>query len=512
MGKNISNFYYVETETKIGEFVYDNINVLNKRNICNEEFIKMLNSGNICEHDRESYDDKYDTEVIAGEEKQDENLRLYIPVTIKVYNKQESNSNVYKSTQNIYKIPIIRNRIMLTDNKYEMSDVYPNNYNTMLEPANELNTRKLTTTRSMFYNCSKMKKLNTSNFNTSNVTDMSNMFCNCQSLTTLDVSNFNTSNVTNMYYMFHNCQSLTTLDVSKWDTSKVTDMSFMFNNCNSLTTLDVSKWNTSNVTNMRRMFVNCYNLTTLDVSNFNTSKVANMGFMFKDCNSLTSLNLNNFKVNAYKDISGIIAGCTSLTPSTLKMDSFKNIKFCETNGLCCGFKSQAMVDYIFSIIDTSNSSSFKGMFESLDIKDFVVPNINFDVKEINTLGMFAGSKMENLDLSKWDTSNVVNMEGMFYNCDSLTTLNISNWDTSNVTDMGKWGWICNDYLGENGGMFENCTNLTTITGIIDMSSCVEYDNMFRNCNKLTGVKLKNVPKNFNASKAGLKEGQYTIVS
>ena len=189
----------------MGEFVYDNINVLNKRNICNEEFIKMLNSGNICEHDRESYDDKYDTEVIAGEEKQDENLRLYIPVTIKVYNKQESNSNVYKSTQNIYKIPIIRNRIMLTDNNYKMSDVYPNNYNTMLEPANELNTRKLTTTRSMFYNCSKMKKLNTSNFNTSNVTNMSDMFTNCRSLTTLDVSKFDTSNVTDMSGMFSFC-------------------------------------------------------------------------------------------------------------------------------------------------------------------------------------------------------------------------------------------------------------------------------------------------------------------
>jgi surface protein len=357
-----------------------------------------------------------------------------------------------------------------------------------------------------------MKKLNTSNFNTSNVTDMNGMFSYCNKLTSLDVSNFNTSKVTDMERMFGGCNSLTILDVSKWDTSNVTDMRCMFGGCNSLTILDVSKWDTSNVTDMRYMFQNCNKLTTLDVSNFNTSKVANMGFMFKNCNSLTSLNLNNFKVNAYKDISGIIAGCTSLTPSTLKMDNFKNIKFCETNGLCCGFKSQAMVDYIFSIIDTSNSSSFKGMFERLDIKDFVVPNINFDAKEINTLGMFAGSKMENLDLSKWDTSNVVNMEGMFYNCDSLTTLNISNWDTSNVTDMGKWGLLRNDYLGENAGMFENCTNLTTITGIIDMSSCVEYDNMFRNCNKLTGVKLKNVPKNFNASTAGLKEGQYTIVS
>ena len=452
MGKNISNFYYVETETNTGELVYDNINILNKRNICNEEFIKMLNSGNICEHDRESYDDKYDTEVIAGEEKQDENLRSYIPVTIKVYNKQEYGSNVYKSTQNIYKIPIIRNRIMLTDNKYKMSDVYPNNYNTMLEPANELNTRKLTTTRSMFYNCSKMKKLNTSNFNTSNVVNMSEMFSDCP--------------------------SLTTLDVSKWDTSNVT----------------------------------------------------NMGYMFYRCRALTSLNLNNFKVNENTNISGIISGCTSLTPSTLKMDSFKNIKFKNAGALCEELKSQEMIDYILGIIDLSENKNFNYMFRScqslttLDISKWNTSNAtemsemfrdcqsltSLDVSNFNTSnvtdmsGMFSFcSSLTTLDVSKWNTSKVRYFcsyftQGMFRGCSSLTSLDISNWDTSNAINMDL--------------MFEGCTNLTTITGIIDMKSCTNYNGMFRKCNKLTGVKLKNVPKDFNASKAGLKEGQYTIVS
>jgi len=63
-----------------------------------------------------------------------------------------------------------------------------------------------------------------------------------------------------------------------------------------------------------------------------------------------------------------------------------------------------------------------------------------------------------------------------------------------------------------GGMFQNCSSLTTITGIIDMKSCTNYNNMFYNCNKLTVIKLKNVPSGFDASNAGLKAGQYTIVS
>jgi surface protein len=304
----------------------------------------------------------------------------------------------------------------------------------------------------------------------------------------------------------------------------------MFSDCRSLTSLGgVFNFNTSNVTNMSYMFCYCSSLTTLDVSNFNTSNVTDMRDMFYRCYALTSLNLNNFKVNANTDISGIIAGCTSLTPSTLKMDSFKNIKFKKASSLCEGFKSQEMVDYICSIIDLSENTDFSSMFANIGIKNLVIPKIkikngakinsilgndnfgsetqkinvdasNVDISDISDVSyIFAWSKrVESLDVSNFNTSKVTNMSNMFLNCESLTTLNISNWDTSNVTNM-----YC---------MFDNCTNLTTIVGVIDMKSCTNYNNMFTNCNKLTSVKLKNIPSGFNASRAGLKEGQYTIVS
>ena len=40
----------------------------------------------------------------------------------------------------------------------------------------------------------------------------------------------------------------------------------------------------------------------------------------------------------------------------------------------------------------------------------------------------------NGDISKWNTSNVTDMEGMFWGADSFNQ-NINNWDVSNVTDM-----------------------------------------------------------------------------
>ena len=88
------------------------------------------------------------------------------------------------------------------------------------------------------------------------------------------------------------------------------------------------------------------------------------------------------------------------------------------------------------------------------------------------------------------------MSLMFYGCGSLTTLDLSSFDTSNVTDMGY--------------MFCDCSNLTNIKGVIDMKSCEYYKNMFHNCPKLAGVKIKNPPADFE-SKTGLSSSQYIVV-
>ena len=42
-----------------------------------------------------------------------------------------------------------------------------------------------------------------------------------------------------------------------------------------------------------------------------------------------------------------------------------------------------------------------------------------------------------LNLTYFNTKNVVNMGNMFSGCTSLVELNISNWDTHNLTNMEK---------------------------------------------------------------------------
>lgn len=123
---------------------------------------------------------------------------------------------------------------------------------------------------------------------------------------------------------------------------------------------------------------------------------------------------------------------------------------------------------------------------------------NFDTSNVTDMaGLFKEcSNLATLDLSSFDTSNVTEMHNMFDSCSKLTSVDISNFDTSNVTKMWK--------------MFYGCSNLTTIKGVIDMKSCEDYEDMFYNCPKLTGVKIKNPPAGFE-SVSGLSKSQYTVI-
>lgn len=61
-------------------------------------------------------------------------------------------------------------------------------------------------------------------------------------------------------------------------------------------------------------------------------------------------------------------------------------------------------------------------------------------------------------------------------------------------------------------MFANCPNLTTITGTIDMASCLKWDLMFENDTALKNVRIINCPKDFFDKRVGIKSSQVTIVN
>ena len=87
-----------------------------------------------------------------------------------------------------------------------------------------------------------------------------------------------------------------------------------------------------------------------------------------------------------------------------------------------------------------------------------------------------GFSLEELDLSGFDTSNVVYMFNMFSSCSSLTSLDLSSFNTSKVEGMDN--------------MFSYCTSLISLDlSSFDTSSESSLTGMFDNCTKLAWVKV-----------------------
>ena len=56
--------------------------------------------------------------------------------------------------------------------------------------------------------------------------------------------------------------------------------------------------------------------------------------------------------------------------------------------------------------------------------------------------MFYNCKNFNSDISKWDVSNVTNMESMFYNCKNFNS-GLNKWNVSSVKNMHFMFRECN---------------------------------------------------------------------
>ena len=81
--------------------------------------------------------------------------------------------------------------------------------------------------------------------------------------------------------------------------------------------------------------------------------------------------------------------------------------------------------------------------------------------------MFIGCDKFDNDLSKWNVSNVTNMEKMFIGCRTFKGIGLSSWDVSNVEDMS--------------GMFKNCINLSEDLSNWNVSNVKYMSSMFYYC-------------------------------
>ena len=152
-----------------------------------------------------------------------------------------------------------------------------------------------------------------------------------------------------------------------------------------------------------------------------------------------------------------------------------------------------------------NATSCRKMFygckslENIDLS-------RFDTKNIVTMCcMFMNCKnLKQLDLSSFSTGNVREMTHMFFRCSSLEQVNLSGLDTHNVEYMGQMFYGCESlkqldlsrfntekvlYMGE---MFSNCKSLKQLDlSNFNTEKVVIMQYMFNDCSALEQLNISN---------------------
>lgn len=129
--------------------------------------------------------------------------------------------------------------------------------------------------------------------------------------------------------------------------------------------------------------------------------------MFYNLQHLSSIDCSNFSTNECTTFSNLFSRCFNI------------------------------VHLDISQLDTSNVDSFSGMFMNCSSLEIIVYSNTFVTRRATNLSnIFCGCfKLNNLDVSNWNTERVTNMEGVFNFCSNMTTIDCSNWDTSRVVSF-----------------------------------------------------------------------------
>ena len=423
-------------------------------------------------------------------------------------------------------------------------------------------TSKVTNMSSMFGECLSLTNVDVSGFDTKNVTSMGSMFWRCISLINLDVSGFDTGKVTNMNYMFTGCGNLTSLDMSSFDISKVTDSSMfaggfaygecgittLYTPCNVVNSVELPSGNWYQpdgtvITELPKNLPYSILITWGEIPTVSDPHIrANKAKKVYTCGD--TLNTDDLTVRFY-DTDGTVKAVTDYTTNADTID----MSTVGTKTLIITYNNLTTdIELIVTQADSENIASgrYKDITWEIDAdgKLTVIGTGNFSdstnydrapwftykdaikYAQINITDMTDASYMFNdcdnliyVDLSDFETGNVINMEAMFWSCGSLTNIDMSSFDTRNVTDMSNMFSHCDsletlDLSGfdtrnvtDMSSMFSYCNSLETLDlSGFDTRNVTDMETMFHQCTSLTNIDVST----FDTSKVTNMHGMFGI--
>ena len=298
----------------------------------------------------------------------------------------------------------------------------------------------------MFEGDSSLEKLIVKDWNLSNLLQCSYLFSYCTSLNDIEIGPSKDSagkpqlpfqSTVSMAAMFYHCISLKSVDVSDWDVENVQNFFAMFKECFALQSIKgLDNWNTTTATDMSSMFYNCNALTNVDVSKWDVKNVADFSSMFRECSALQSIKgLDNWNTTAATNMSYMFCNCTNLT-SIASSNPGEN----PSTNMTSTSASENIGNLDFSNFRTAKVQNFSYMFFACKALRYIKGLDNWNTTAATNMSfMFAyDDNLNSLDLSKFDTSQVITFEAMFVGCEKLTSIaGLNNWKTKSATNMSS---------------------------------------------------------------------------
>lgn len=392
------------------------------------------------------------------------------------------------------------------------------------------------------------------------VTNMQSMFKSCSSLQSLDLYEFNPVSLQNTQEMFRDCSSLKEIIVmdpdinggrgfykntlSGYNRTTMNNSGNMFTGCTVLVggfEPYITEFTSSKVNYDYARVSKVYN--GVHQKGYFTSgravlKVMNAGWLSAELGA-NKTNMTGFERNTTLTKDEVLAMVDAGTAKDLKDESLSKISIYfwvdnnvvkwwseadkvytnpNSNSIFREWKNATTID--LQGVDFSLQTNFAYCFGGCEKLEHIIDGSNGNADyAIDTMSATGGTnntltsgmnymfwhcyKLESVDLSKMNTSNVGSMRSMFAQCNKLTRIDASSFDTSNVTSMNYMFMECKNLtdidvssfntskvkLMEN--IFDSCAFTTIDISNFSSESLESAQSLFRLCKNLTRVKFGN---------------------